>query len=531
MHRLKSLSLGALAAALLAVAPSAEAAQFTRGPYLQNVTPSSAIVAFRLDASCTPTVRYGEAGTTNLSTQAVSAGTNHAVQLQGLKAGTNYTYVVEGCGATSAPTRLRTAPVPGTRSVRFGTMGDFGTGAAGIKDIAAAMMKPNPDLFLGLGDVAYESGTEAEVQTNFFEALAPLLAQVPMFGVLGNHEYVTNSGKPYLDGVYQPTSDSGGERYYSFDWGHVHFVALDSQCALGYPQATAVNCLNAPQKAWLEKDLAASKAAWKIVFMHHPFWSSGEHGSNAKFMTEYSPIFEKYGVDLVLSGHDHEYERSYPMTGSKVDKENGIPYLVVGSGNVYLKDFAIAQPAWSAFRTNAAQSFLDVNIQGGTLEARLLSTKGVTMDSFTLTKELPPQESQPQPAPNAQLQITAQPGSGSTPFEARFQATTSLSNASVTWDFGDGTTGQGTQVTHTYARSGDYTVTATATSGAQSATASATVSVSASGSVAPPIATVDPLTPADAQAAGCNAAPAALLPIGVLAGLGALRRRRRRRLH
>jgi uncharacterized protein (TIGR03382 family) len=530
MHRLMNLCLGAMTAALLAVAPSAEAARFTRAPYLQHVTPDSALVAFRLDANCTPTVRYGENGATNQSTQASTSGTVHAVQLRALREGTDYTYVVDGCGATSAPKRLRTAPVPGTQSVRFATMGDFGTGATGIRDIALAMLKPNPDLFLSLGDVAYEDGTEAEVQNHLFGPLAPLLAEVPMYGVLGNHEYVTNQGKPYLDAVYSPTSQPGGERYYSFDWGHVHFVALDSQCANGWVEASS--CQNATQKAWLERDLAASKAPWKIVFMHHPFWSSGEHGSYTKFRAEYGPLFEKYGVDLVLTGHDHEYERSHPMTGDRIDRENGIPYLVVGSGGTYLKDFATNKPAWSAFRSNAAQSFLDVNVQGGTLEGRLVTTTGATLDSFTLTKELSPEQQPPpqqqQPAPTAQLLISSQAGSDAAPFEARFQAATDLSNPTVIWDFGDGTSGQGTQVTHTYARAGDYTVTATASSGDQLVTRSATVSVSASGTVAPPVSSVDPLTPEEAQA-GCTAAPTALLPLGLLVALGVLHRRRQRR--
>jgi uncharacterized protein (TIGR03382 family) len=398
MHRYSPLALGVLAVTLTLTAAPAEAASLTRQPYLQRVGPDTATVAFRLSASCEASVRYGPGGGTGQEARSQASGRVHAVALARLQPGTEYTYVVEACGTRTSPRRFRTAPVPGTRRVHFAALGDMGTGGTAQRDVSKAMHGRRPELFITLGDNAYASGTEQEFQSNFFEPMEELLSEVPLFATLGNHEYVTNEGQPYLDNLYLPTSPSGGERYYSFDWGHVHFVALDSNCAIGL--ASPERCTLEAQRRWLEEDLAASKASWKVVFFHHPPWSSGEHGSQLKMRREFTPLFEQYGVDLVLTGHDHNYERSHAMKGEAVANSGarGIPYLVVGSGGARLRDFETSKPSWSALRNNRDYGYLDVEVEEGRLSARLLTPSGAVVDSLTLTKQLPP-AAQPEPAP------------------------------------------------------------------------------------------------------------------------------------
>ncbi|WNG35439.1 metallophosphoesterase [Archangium violaceum] len=401
MHRLYSLALGAIAAALTLTASSASAASLTRQPYLQRVGPDTATIAFRLDASCVPSVRYGTNGLTDQSAQSASSSRNHAIVLNGLQPGTEYTYLVDACGARTNPVRFSTAPVPGTRRVHFTAVGDFGMNNANQRNVANAMLARKPELFLMLGDNAYDAGTEAEFQNNLFVPMAPLLSQVPFFAVPGNHEYVTNKGQPYFDNLYLPTSQSGGEYYYSFDWGHVHFVAIDSNCAIGL--SSADRCTLAAQKKWVEEDLAASTAPWKVVFFHHPPWSSGEHGSQLLMRREFTPLFEKHGVDLVLTGHDHHYERTHPMKGTAVAPSNTRQpvYLVVGSGGASLRPLEGSKPSWAALRNDKDHGYLDVTVEDGTLSAQVLTPSGKTLDSFTLTKELPPLEAEPeQPGPS-----------------------------------------------------------------------------------------------------------------------------------
>ncbi|MCY0996516.1 metallophosphoesterase [Myxococcus sp. MISCRS1] len=536
MHRKNRFTPLPLAVALTLVSGMASAGVLARDPYLQKVGPDTALVAFRLAANCSPEVRYG-VGATNEVARSNDSGKAHAVVLTGLKPGTEYTYEVSACGLKTPAKSFRTAPVPGTRRVHFAAMGDFGTGGSDQRRVTARMVQTKPELFVALGDNAYPDGTEADFQEHLFVPMAELLSQVPLFASPGNHEYVTNQGQPYLDNLYMPTNNpEGTERYYSFDWGHVHFVSLDSNCAIGL--SSAERCSLARQKAWLETDLAGTTQPWKVVFFHHPPWSSGEHGSQLTMRRQFAPLFEKYGVDLVLTGHDHNYERSKPMKGDDVASSGGIPYLVVGGGGATLRAFDTSQPAWSAMRDNKAYGFLDVEVVDGLLTANLLTTDGKVLDSLTLRKDLPPVE---EPPPTDALSVTVEGERGVAPHRALFLATTTP-DVPVSWDFGDGGSAQGRSAEHTYAKAGQYTVTATATFGAVTRTATSVVTVtsaSGGGGGGTDAGTPDerptptlPGTPGTEDepgggSGGCAAGPAAtLLPLAGLLFAGLMRRRR-----
>ncbi|WP_224248336.1 discoidin domain-containing protein [Hyalangium gracile] len=363
-----------------------------RRPYLQSVGTTSALVAFRSAVSCTPFVRYGLGTDLSRTATATAAGWRHVVKLTGLSAGQTYSYVVEACGSVTGVRQFRTATTSSTRSIHFTAMGDFGTGGSSQARVLERLGQSNlaGELMVALGDNAYESGTEQDFQDHMFTPMAALLRRVPLFASPGNHEYVTNQAQPYLDNFYLPANNPANtERYYSFDWGPVHFVALDSSCAIGL--ASSDRCTLAAQKSWAAADLAATRQPWKVVFFHHPPWSSGAHGSQLLMRREFGPMFEQYGVDVVLTGHDHNYERSKPMVGSGVapSGSRGVVYLVVGSGGASLRSFPIAQPSWTAYRNNTDAGYLDVKVNGGTLVAQFLNASGAIKDTFTLTKTIP----------------------------------------------------------------------------------------------------------------------------------------------
>ncbi len=381
-----------------------------RLPYLQSVGTTSALVAFRTGVSCTPYVRFGEGTDVSRTATASAAGWRHAVKLDGLSPGRTYSYVVEACGSRTGVRQFRTASGPGTQRVQFSAMGDFGTGGSLQRDVVTLLSPADKrgELLLALGDNAYSSGTEQEFQQHLFTPMAPLLRELPLFASPGNHEYVTNKAQPYLDNFYLPANNPArSERYYSFDWGHVHFISLDTSCTLGLAET---GC-EAAQKSWLAQDLAATKQPWKVVFFHYPVWSSGEHGSQPKIQREYPPLFEQYGVDLVLTGHDHNYERTRPMKGTAVAPSGtrGVTYVVVGSGGASLRSFPGSQPGWTAYRNNTHGGFLSVVVDGGTLSAKFITVGGTVRDSFTLTKTLP--ASLPEPGQSVQaLELETAPG-------------------------------------------------------------------------------------------------------------------------
>ncbi|WNG38155.1 PKD domain-containing protein [Archangium violaceum] len=466
----KNLSLLAALASLLAFAGVSEAARLTRTPYLQSVTPTSALVAFRTDVDCAPRVRFGLGTDTSRIATAPATGRLHVVKLEGLQAGAEHSYAVEACGATTQPVRFTTATPPGSGRVRFAAVGDFGTGATSEISVGRTILSRKPHFFLGLGDGAYDNGTDSEHQTKLFQPLAPLLAEVPIYTTPGNHEYLTDKAQPYVDNFYLPTNNPAGtERYYSFDWGPAHVISLDSSCLLALGVAKG-RCDQAAQRAWLISDLASTQQPWKIVFFHHPPYSSAaEHGSEVKLREMYAPVFEQYGVDMVLTGHDHTYERTHPMKGNTATA-GGITYLVVGTGS-HAKAFVPAQPSWSAMRSNRSAGYLDVIIEDGTLTGQMVTQTGAVLDTFQITKTLPPRPEQPV--------LSAEHSRGSSPLEVLLTAQTSQEGATLQWDFGDGQTAEGETVSHVYAEPGSYTVTLTATDGNQVLTHSLTVTAEA----------------------------------------------------
>ena len=179
----------------------------------------------------------------------------------------------------------------------------------------------------------------------------------------------------------------------------------------------------------MEEDLRQSTAPWKVAFFHHPPWSSGAHGSQLLMRREFAPLFEKYGVDLVLTGHDHDYERTKPMVGNlEAPSGTSAPtYVVVGSGGAALRPLSEAtRPSWSVLRNNADHGYLDVTVREGTLNAQLVTPSGKVVDSFTLSKTLPPLPSPPETYPTApDTGSGTPPASGTSPAPQDPSATTS----------------------------------------------------------------------------------------------------------
>ncbi|MBE9045751.1 metallophosphoesterase [Pleurocapsales cyanobacterium LEGE 10410] len=242
---------------------------------------------------------------------------------------------------------------------RFVAIGDVGTGNIGQMAIAEVMndyYRQHPfELVLMAGDNIYEDGNIRRVGATFSRPYHYLRRQnVPFYAVLGNHDIRTNNG---IDQINFSGFNMQG-RYYTFSKGIVQFFALD----------TNPNADWSTQLGWLEKNLASSTAIWKIVFAHHTLYSSGIHGSSPELIATLSPLFARYGVQLYLNGHDHNYERTIPLDGTT--------YLTCGAG---AKTRPVFSSDWTA-RSAARLSFATIDVYPKRLEIQGIGKNGKVFD-------------------------------------------------------------------------------------------------------------------------------------------------------
>lgn len=284
------------------------------------------------------------------------------------------------------PTLVQTAAAPQSqlelklpleqKSVRFAVIGDNGTGEQPQYDVAAEMEAyenvVHYDFVIMMGDNIYGGHKPKDFERKFQTPYKPLLdAGVKFYACLGNHD---NSDET----LYKPFNMSG-QRYYTFKKGDVQFFALDS------------NYMDPTQLDWIQQQLRESNAKWKIAFFHHPLYSDGRfHGSDVDLRNQLMPIFEKDGVNVVMSGHDHVYERFKP--------EGGIYFFLVGnSGELRYHNLRHDSDIMAAgFDTD--RTFMLVEIAGDKLYFQTISRTGQTVDSGVLQKQpKPPAESTPNP--------------------------------------------------------------------------------------------------------------------------------------
>jgi len=250
-------------------------------------------------------------------------------------------------------------------STRFAVIGDSGTGDSAQYDVAGQMAAFHAafpfDFVLMLGDNIYGADAPADMKAKFETPYKPLLdAGVTFHATLGNHDNPNQR--------FYTLFNMGGQRYYTYrapKGGNVRFFVLDT------------DYVDKPQLDWLEKELMASKSEWKIAYFHHPLYSSGKfHGSALESSAVLEPLFVKYGVHAVFSGHDHVYERTKPQKG-------GIVYWVSGAGG-QLRKGDVARSAITAKAFDTDQSFILVEIAGDDLYYQAVSRTGVSVDSGVL---------------------------------------------------------------------------------------------------------------------------------------------------
>ncbi|MFQ5617243.1 MAG: metallophosphoesterase family protein [Anaerolineales bacterium] len=256
-------------------------------------------------------------------------------------------------------------------------MGDYGLAGVPLEAVATLVKSWQPALIITVGDNNYPIGAAKAIDDNvgqyFHDYISPYNGKHGegagtnrFFPVMGNHDWEVNTApQPYTDFFTLP----GNERYYDFVWGPVHFFALDSDSR--EPDGVG---LSSVQGQWLQTVLAASTAPWKIVYMHHPPYSSSRHGSTLWMQWPY----QEWGADAALAGHDHTYERIV------ID---GFPYFVNGLGGnpnryyffstLYPDSQAHYRKGHGAMRVTAAETQITFEF---------ITVDGEVIDTYTMTR-------------------------------------------------------------------------------------------------------------------------------------------------
>ena len=250
-------------------------------------------------------------------------------------------------------------------SFKFGVLGDFGVGDQKQYQLADQMAALHGrfkyDIVVTVGDNILGSERPQDFQKKFEIPYKPLLdAGVKFYASLGNHDS--------REQRFYKLFNMEGKLYYSFSpKANIRFFAFDST----YPEPEQIR--------WLEKELAASNDDWKIVFFHQPLYSSGQtHGSDLQLREVLEPLFLKHNVSVVLSGHDHVYERVKP--------QKGIAYFVVGSGGRLRVGNINRKSGLTAKGFDTDQAFMAAEISDDQMYFSAISRLGQTVDSGVLTR-------------------------------------------------------------------------------------------------------------------------------------------------
>ncbi len=468
-----------------------------RGPYLQQGTSDTITVRWRTDVPSTSRVLCGPApGSLVTCAQSATLAQDHEIEVPGLSPDTTYYYAIGDSVAIlagdDANHKFITAPLTGVaRPTRVWILGDSGRGGQTAMDVRdayyTAVGSAPTHLWLMLGDNAYESGTDGEYQSKLFDIYPDMLRKSVLWPTLGNHDAftadsLTQTG-PYFEIFTMPTMaeaggmSSGTEAYYSFDYGNIHFVVLDSADSDRTPGSNML--------VWLAADLANTAQDWIIAIWHHPPYSKGSHDSDSEAplveMREYVvPILDDYGVDLTFTGHSHSYERSFPIEGHYDVSGTFDASMLTATGDgdpagdgPYLKPIVGPDPHSGIVHTVAGQGsqtsggalnhpvmFRSLNVLGSVildvndtqLDVAMLDSAGTIRDQFRIVK------GSTMGLPVASF--TLAPATGPAPLDVSFTDTTTNNPTSWSWDFeNDGMTDSNAQnPMHTYDQPGVYDV-------------------------------------------------------------------------
>ncbi len=393
----------ALVVALLA-SRMAAAVTFKKGPWLQDLDATSVVIRAEVEPASAVKLKVervkpaADAGDGDAKTAMGPATTFHSLRVTGLEPQTAYRYSVESSGTTengtftTAPSDTQVAPIS------FLLFGDNRSDDVSHAAVVRAMAQSPSDFLINTGD-AVEDGNDREQWQRFFEIEKGLLKDRCLFIAVGNHELKEEAGTNFLryfggEGAANAAS-AAPERsdrrrlYRTVRWGATRFFLLNGLDAF----------VSGPEKEWLDAELSRADnepgLSWRIVVVHHGAWAAGPHGPNPRLMAAHAPeTWKAHQIDLVLSGHDHIYERG---------ESDGMKYIVSGGGGAPL--YRVRGPNDNTRMVESTFHFVEVKIDGTKMAVLAKRIDGTLMDRCSFTKGAPWDCAAPAAAGGAATQV------------------------------------------------------------------------------------------------------------------------------
>jgi hypothetical protein len=340
-----------------------------------TVTPGSASIASGNTVQLSAVTR--DASGNVLTGRSVSwASSNTAVAtisssglVTGVGAGSaTITATSEGKSGTAAITVTASPPPPPAGTVVWVGAGDIADCGTSDDEATAKLLDGIAGTVFTAGDNVYSNGTTTE----FAQCYEPTWGRhkARTRPAPGNHDYGTSGAAPYY-AYFGANAGDAGKGYYSYDLGAWHIVSLNSNVSASATSA---------QVTWLKADLAANTKGCVVAYWHHPRFSSGDHGNSTVMQTVWDVLYQN-NAELVVQGHDHDYERFAPMTSTGVrDDARGLRSFIVGTGGTGHRSFGTIQPN-SEFRDATAFGVIKFELSDASYRWSFLTTTGTVLDS------------------------------------------------------------------------------------------------------------------------------------------------------
>ena len=365
-----------------APASQPEPVTLVKGPYLQAMRTDGLVLCLEPSQNVAGRIVVQDTSGKKVAEKSFQAATGKItrVAIDGLKAGESYQYAVYLADGTKPAfsSTFKAFPPAGQLPVEFAAMGDSRTNPGVFRSVCEAIRKTGLSMVLHDGDFVAAGRVVSLWNGQFFQPGREMLAGVTMFPAVGNHE-LGGAGPDGYTVFSRFFVMPENQTWYSFDYGGVHITVLDS---------TRKADENSAQYKWAEADLMASKAVWKIALFHHPWFNAGSHGSEVPMRQVYGPLFVRAGVDVILAGHDHNYQKTKPIVQLfEPTSRKPLWQIVTGGGGAPL--YPVTRPEVFLDKSAPVNHYLKITADKERLVAAAYALDGREIDRLEIRKDAP----------------------------------------------------------------------------------------------------------------------------------------------